>query len=121
MGKRNRGKVVETVEVVSDGEKEIFNVPEEAIKETLKKDETPKRIFTAKVNDKFDLVNIRCQPKADIVAQVSKSVELHVLDINPKTDDDGNDWYNVVTPIGAEGWIMASLIEIFEEGAYKEV
>lgn len=121
MGRRNRGRVVDTVEVISNGKKEIFEVPEKEIKETLKKDETPKRIFTAKVNSQYDLVNIRRQPKGEIVAQVSKGIELRVLDINPKTDDDGNEWYNIVGPIGQEGWIMASLINIFEEGAFEEV
>lgn len=114
--KRNR-----TVSILSSGEKDIFEVPEEAIKEALVPEEPePKREFMAKIVE-VDLLNIRNKPNGDILTQANKSVVLMILDINPVTDDNGDEWYHVVLPTGLEGWAMSKFLYIFEEGQVKEV
>lgn len=114
--KRNR-----TVSILSSGEKDIFEVPEEAIKEALVPEEPePKREFMAKIVD-VDLLNIRNKPNGDILTQANKSAVLKIIDINPVTDDNGDEWYHVILPIGLEGWAMSKFLYIFEEGQVKEV
>lgn len=120
MGKKNRNRVVEKVSVLSDGQSEIFAVPEEELKEVLNQDTTEKRNFMAKIVD-VDLLNIRSTPNGSILSQVSKSERLAVVDINPVTDSNGEDWYNVVLPIGLEGWAMGKFLYIYEEGNFEEV
>lgn len=127
MGKKSRNKTsiseapIEKIDVLSDGEKEIFEVPKEVIKEALVPEEPEhKREFMAKIVD-VDLLNIRNKPNGDILSQANKSVVLKIVDINPTTDGNGEDWYNVILPIGLEGWAMSKFLYIFEEGQVKEV
>lgn len=114
--KRNR-----TVSILSSGEKDIFEVPEKTIKEALVTEKPkPKREFMAKIVD-VDLLNIRNKPNGDILTQANKSVVLKIVDINPTTDGNGEDWHHVILPIGLEGWAMSKFLYIFEEGQVKEV
>lgn len=117
MGKKRN----HTVSVLSSGEKDIFEVPEEAIKEALIPEEPePKREFMANIVD-VDLLNIRNKPNGDILTQAHKSGALMILDVNPTTDDNGDEWYHVVLPTGFEGWAMGKFLYIFEDGPVKEV
>ena len=127
MGKKFNRKAAEepviekdTIEVVSDGETEIFEVPKEELKEALKEAEpAEKRNYMARVTG-VDLLNVRSVPNGAIIGQVSKGVELKILDVNPKQEA-GEDWFNVCTPIGMEGWAMSKFLFLYEEGKYKEV
>lgn len=127
MGKKFNRKAIEepvvekdVIGVVSDGEKEIFEIPTEELKESLKEAEpAEKRNYMARVTG-VDLLNVRSTPNGAIIGQVSKGVELKILDVNPKQEA-GEDWFNVCTPIGMEGWAMSKFLFLYEEGKYKEV
>lgn len=127
MGKKFNRKVTEepvvekdVIDVVSDGEKEIFEIPTEELKASLKEAEpAEKRNYMARVTG-VDLLNVRAIPNGAIIGQVSKGVELKILDVNPKQEA-GEDWFNVCTPIGMEGWAMSKFLFLYEEGKYKEV